>query len=250
MDVLAIQHIRCETLGTIAGALNDADIYVKTVRIFEEKPVPKSLGASAGLVVVGGPMGVYEQDRYPFLRQEIRLIEEALRENKPVLGVCLGSQLLATALGAKVTKGKKKEIGWHPITLTQAAMSDPLWTGVEPSFTAFHWHGDIFELPSGAVSLASSDLTDHQAFRYGRHAYGFLFHLEVTKSIIEDMVESFRDELQETCIDGRESILQAKKHLTPLERIGRFVFLRWADLVKEAAVSVTNQPHGVPGAET
>ena len=230
--VVAIQHNDCETLGTIADALSAGGISFEYVRTFERQSVPKGMKEASGLIVLGGPMGVYEQDRHPFLRQEIHLIEQALKENKPVLGICLGSQLLAATLGAEVTKGKKKEIGWHPVTLTEAAMSDPLWAGVEPSFTAYHWHGDIFDLPLGAVSLASSDLTPCQAFRYDRHAYGILFHMEITEGIIRDMVKTFADELREAGIDGREIVKKAKDHLPRLQSIGGLVFQRWAHLVK------------------
>ena len=230
--VWVIQHIHCETLGTIADVLKAEGISVECIRTFEGQPVPKEMSEAAGLVVMGGPMGVYEQDRYPFLRQELRLIEQALQEEKPVLGVCLGSQLLATALGAKVTKGEEKEIGWHPVTLTASALADPLWTGVEPSFMAYHWHGDVFELPRDALSLVSSSLTACQAFRYGRKAYGFLFHMEVTERIINDMVKAFTDELQEAGIDGREIILKARDYLPRLHRIGRRVFRRWATLLE------------------
>jgi GMP synthase (glutamine-hydrolysing) len=120
-------------------------------------------------------MGVYDAPRYPFLSAEMRLIEDALRRDKAVLGVCLGSQLLAAALGAQVVKGRQKEIGWHPVNLSPDAVSDPVWYQVAPSFMALHWHGDVFNLPAGAISLASSALTEYQAFRYGRSTYGFLF---------------------------------------------------------------------------
>ncbi len=230
--VVAIQHVHCETLGTIADALTAGGIAVEVVRIFEGQLVPKGMNEYDGLVVMGGPMGVYEQDRHPFLRDEIHLIEESLRKDKPVLGICLGSQLLAAALGAKVTKGKEKEIGWYPVTLTQAGISDPLWTGIESSFVAYHWHGDIFELPSGAVSLGSSNLTECQAFRYSRHAYGFLFHMEITEGIIENMVETFTDELQETGVNCSEIVTHTENHLPRLQRIGRSVFPRWAGLIK------------------
>jgi GMP synthase (glutamine-hydrolysing) len=229
--VLAIQHVRCETLGTLGDALGEAGIPFDVVRTFEGQPVPNNLKGSNGLIIMGGPMGVYEQDRHPFLRQEIRLIEEALRQDIPLLGICLGSQLLAAALGAPVTKGKSKEIGWHPISLTQAAMHDPLWAELGPSFVAYHWHGDVFELPSGAVSLASSEMTPHQAFRYGRSAYGFLFHMEVTEHIIKEMVKTFQDELQSAGLNGLGVVQQARKHLPRLGDIGKSVFTRWAGMV-------------------
>ena len=230
--VWVLQHIECENLGTIAHSLQSAGTSAQHIRTFEGQSVPKEMGDAAGLIVMGGPMGVSEQDRHPFLRQEIGLIDQALREEKPVLGICLGSQLLAAALGARVTKGKKKEIGWHGETLTEAVKRDPLWMGVEPSFTAYHWHGDIFELPPGAVSLASSELTKCQAFRYGHHAYGFLFHMEITEGMIKDMVKTFTDELQEIGLDGREIIKGAKDHLPRLQRVGELVFQRWAGLVE------------------
>jgi GMP synthase (glutamine-hydrolysing) len=235
--ILAIQHHRCETLGTIADALGAGGsgarkIPYEVVRPFDGQAIPGGLEDFRGLIVLGGPMGVYEQDRHPFLRQELRLIEEALRQDKPILGVCLGSQLLASALGAPVTKGRKKEIGWHPITLRQSARLDPLWGELEPSFVAYHWHGDVFGLPSGSVSLASSELTAHQAFRHGRSAYGVLFHMEVTEESIRDMVETFRDELKTEGLEGREILRQSGEHLTRLRGIGRSVFTRWAELVR------------------
>lgn len=231
-NVWVIQHIQCETLGTIADALRAGGISAECIRTFAGQPVPKEMREAAGLIIMGGPVGVYEQGRYPFLRQEIRLIEQALQEEKPILGVCLGSQLLATALGAAVTRGEKKEIGWHPVTLTKSAMTDPLWAGVEPSFIAYHWHGDVFEPPRGTVPLASSGLTACQAFRYGHNAYGFLFHMEVTEGIIKEMVKTFADELQKAGIDGREIVEKERDYLPRLQKIGGLVFQRWASLLK------------------
>lgn len=229
--VWAIQHIECETPGTITDALKAEAISLQTVNAYKGEPVPKEMGAAAGLIIMGGPMGVYEEDRYPFLCDEIRLIEQAVKEDKAVLGVCLGSQLLAKALGARVTKGKKKEIGWHPVSLTAGATKDRLWSGVEPSFTAYHWHGDVFELPRGAEPLASSALTPCQAFRYGDRAYGLLFHMEVTEKIIAGMIRTFAAELKQEAIDGRQIAEQAGNYLSSLQGIGRVVFRRWAGLV-------------------
>ena len=229
--VWVIQHIYCETIGTIAAALGAENISTEYVRTFKGEKIPGEVGEGDGLIIMGGPMGVYEQDRYPFLRQEIHLIEQALRERKPLLGVCLGSQLLAATLGAKVTKGKQKEIGWYPVTLSQQAKADPLWQEVESPFTAYHWHGDVFELPRGAEPLASSALTPCQAFRYGDNVYGFLFHMEVTEKIIREMVQTFTQELQEENVDGRQIVKAVKSHLPRLQNIGRDVFRRWAGLL-------------------
>lgn len=231
-SVLVIQHVRSETPGKIGAVLRAKGISTKVVRIFEGNKVPDELGEAAGLVIMGGPMGVYEQDRHPFLRQEIRLIEEALKREKPVLGICLGSQLLASALGARVTPGKQKEIGWYPIRLTEAAKTDPLWKGIAGSFNAYHWHGDIFEVPRGAVSLASSALTKCQAFSYRQNSYGFLFHMEVTGKIMRDMARRFADELRAVGLDGAAIIRGAKAHLPRLSRIGSEVFRRWAEFIQ------------------
>jgi GMP synthase (glutamine-hydrolysing) len=231
MKVWVLQHIQVETLGTIAQALDTQGIAAHYVRSFAGEAVPESMDDAAGLIVMGGPMGVYEKDRHPFLRAEMRLIEQALKAEKPILGVCLGSQLLAATLGAEVKKGKIKEIGWYPITLSEACRSDPLWAETDPHFTAYHWHGDIFDLPRGAVSLASSALTECQAYRYGSNAYGFLFHMEVTDAIIEAMVRTFSVELQEQGLDGGSIVAQAEEHLAPLQQIGGGVFQSWARLL-------------------
>lgn len=230
--VLVLQHVPCETPGVIGEVLSAESISTEIVRIFEGKKVPDELEEAAGIVIMGGPMGVYEQNRHPFLRQEIRLIEEALKKEKPILGICLGSQLLASALGARVKPGKQKEIGWYPVRLAKSAKTDPLWSGANDSFTAYHWHGDVFELPRGAVSLASSALTQCQAFRYGKNAYGFLFHMEVTEKIIRDMVRTFAAELDAEALDGAAIIRRAKAHLPRLSRIGSKVFRRWAGFVQ------------------
>ena len=199
--------------------------------MFEGEPVPDDMREAGGLIVMGGPMGAYEQDKYPFLLSEIRLIEAALKAGKPVLGVCLGSQLVATALGAEVRKGDRKEIGWFPVTLTEAASADRLFGEIESSFTAYHWHGDVFDLPRGAVTLATSAQTPCQAFAYEERAYGLLFHLEATREIVEDMVRDFSDELDEEGIYGAEIIAQSRDHLPGHQRIGKSVFQEWARLV-------------------
>jgi GMP synthase (glutamine-hydrolysing) len=233
-SVLVIQHAPMETSGIIAAELETRGMAAKVVRTFAGEQVPRELGPSRGLVVMGGPMSVYEGDRYPFLRDELRLIESAMRDDAPVLGVCLGSQLIAAALGAEVKSGGRKEIGWHAVKLTDDAFLDPLWKGIESSFPAFHWHGDVFTLPAGATLLASSQLTPRQAFRYGKTTYAILFHLEVTEGIVEAMVRSFSDELAAERLDGDAILRAAELHLPASMQRGRPLFARWASLVAAA----------------
>jgi GMP synthase (glutamine-hydrolysing) len=229
--VLVIQHVANETPGLIEPALRSKDVQLRFVRPFAGDSVPQDAADAAGLVVLGGPMSVYESEQYPYLRDEMRLIERTLRTGRPVLGVCLGSQLLAHVLGAPVTRGKQKEIGWHGVTLSEAALLDPLLKGLESSFVAFHWHGDIFDLPKGAAHLARSELTANQAFRYGAYAYGLLFHLEVDAEIIAGMVQAFPGDIEEAG-NLPEGILDgAREHLGPLSERGSRVFSGWADLV-------------------
>lgn len=226
-----LQHVQCETLGTIADALTSAGLSGTYIRVFRGEQVPKEMGDAGGLIVMGGPMSVYEQNRYPFLQDEMRLIEDALKRERPVLGICLGSQLLAATLGARVTRGVTKEIGWLPVTLLEPARTDPLWRDVNSSFIAYHWHGDVFDLPQGASSLASSALTACQAFRYGHNVYGFLFHIEVTTSIINEMIETFADELSEEKIERSELLGLSKHHLASLQELSGRVFRRWTNFV-------------------
>jgi GMP synthase (glutamine-hydrolysing) len=227
-DVLVLQHVACERPGLIADAVRRRGLNVRTVRIDAGEPVPSTLGAACGLVVMGGPMGVYEVDRYPHLRDELHLIDDALRRDRPVLGICLGSQLLAAALGARVYPGGFKEIGWYRITLTDAAATDALLAGVPRSFTPLVWHGDVFDLPAGAVNLASSELTACQAFRSGAAAYGLLFHLEATAAQVEEMSTAFADEIGAAGVTRDTLIAGMATHRSSLQTIGAHVFDRFA----------------------
>jgi GMP synthase (glutamine-hydrolysing) len=226
-----LQHLAAEPLGTIGDALKARAVKAKYIRVFEGEPVPNDMNGASGLVVMGGPMGVYEQKEYPFLSHEVRLIERALRAEKPVLGICLGSQLIASALGAEVTKANRKEIGWFPVSLTEAATVDSVLSEGQDSFIAYHWHGDVFDVPTGVRSLASSAQTQCQAFAYGNSAYGFLFH-QATQEIVENMVRGFEDELDEERIDPAEIIDQTLAHLPAFQKIAASVFQRWASLIE------------------
>jgi GMP synthase (glutamine-hydrolysing) len=231
--IYVLQHHAAETLGAIADALEGAALAWQYVRVGEGQPVPSSMKGAGGLIVMGGPMGVYQTDRYPWLRDEMCLIEDAMKLNLPVLGVCLGAQILAAALGAKVERNPSgKEIGWHPIGLHDSAKDDRLMRGLPAAMTPFHWHGDIFELPAGAVSLASSDKTPCQAFRAGEKAYGLQFHIEVTRDGVAAMADAFAKELVRENIAADRMIAQCADYIPQLEKISATVFSRWASPIQ------------------
>jgi GMP synthase (glutamine-hydrolysing) len=181
-----------------------------------------------GLVVMGGPMGVYETDKHPFLQEECNLISELVRRNRPVLGVCLGAQLLARALGARVFHAHGAEIGFGSVELTAEGKDDPLFGSHGPSLPVFHWHGDTFDLPPGATLLASSAEYRHQAFRFGSRAYGLQFHIEpdsVTWSAWYEHLPPISSERAEH-----------RRYL--IEQVGRSILARFFDVSRCSGVGI------------
>lgn len=183
--LLVVRHVPHETIGTLSPLLA-GHFTVASWEAWNKRRPSADPRRYAGLVVMGGPMGVYERDRHPFLKDEIRLIQQFIALNKPVLGICLGAQLIAHALGARVYPNRKKEIGWFPLRLTKESRQDPLFQKLPTSCTVFQWHGDTFDLPRGAALLARSPLCRHQAFRWGDRVWGLQFHVEVDKTMILD----------------------------------------------------------------
>jgi GMP synthase (glutamine-hydrolysing) len=180
--IMVVQHVGHEPLGTLNPMLKAAGFRIRYVNFGRDPDHAPSLHGYRGLIVLGGPMGVYEADKFPHLKHEMTMIEDALKRNLPVLGICLGSQLLAHVLGAKVAKAKTMEIGWLNIHRTDKP--DPLFGDYAATEKVFQLHQDTFEIPKDAVQLARSDLFEGQAFRYGEKAYGLQFHLEVDKAMI------------------------------------------------------------------
>lgn len=182
--LLVFQHVPHEGLGTIADSLATAGLGYRTLMTAQGRPSFPPVRSLSGLIVMGGPMGVYEADRYPFLMRERDYIRKVIDAKKPVLGICLGAQLVARALGARVYPNREKEIGWYRVRLTPAGQKDPLMKGGPVSPWVFQWHGDTFDLPRGARLLASSALCKNQAFRFGSNVYGLQYHLEVDKAMV------------------------------------------------------------------
>ena len=179
MRVHWLQHADFEDLGCIAPALAARGDTVMHTRLYAGETLP-ALEAFDALIVMGGPMNIYEYDAHPWLKPEKALIREAIAQNKRVLGVCLGSQLIADALGGPVTRNAHTEIGWLPVTLNAAGRASKFFAGFPERFTAFHWHGDTFAIPPQAQNLMASEGCAHQALEYGERVVGIQFHLEVT----------------------------------------------------------------------
>ncbi|OVE78411.1 hypothetical protein BVX98_00175 [bacterium F11] len=182
-------HFQTETLGTLENRLKEAGHSYREIHLYRGEALP-SIEDVTGLIVMGGPMGVTEIDLYPYILEETQLIGSCIRKNLPVLGICLGGQLIAHALGSKVFPNRFKEVGWDLVSLTDEALSDPVFKGTKKDFLAFHWHGDTFDLPKGAIHLAKTSRCRNQAFRYGKTTYGFQFHLETNPEMIHQWIGS------------------------------------------------------------
>lgn len=182
-STLALRHVAFEDLGLLAPLLAERGHSVSYIDVPTADLDAVEVLSPDLLVVLGGPIGVYENDRYPFLDREVAWIEERIAARRPLLGICLGSQLIAKALGARVYPSGAKELGWAPVTLTAGGAESCLahLAGVP----VLHWHGDTFDLPTGAVHLASTALCRHQAFAYGAHTLALQFHAEAAGPALE-----------------------------------------------------------------
>lgn len=182
--ILAIQQISDDPPGYLGEILAEHGIACDTVQA-EQRLLPDHLDNYGALLVLGGPQHVGEEERYPYLRQEQALIRQAVEQDIPYLGICLGGQLLANVLGADVKRHDFVELGFYQVQLTEAGQHDPLFEGLPGYQQVIHWHEDVFGLPAGAVLLATSPSTPHQAFRYGRCAYGLQYHIELTPAMLD-----------------------------------------------------------------
>jgi GMP synthase (glutamine-hydrolysing) len=213
---LVIENAAGEGPGILRNILLKRGWFVQTVKLHLGRLIPSNWRSFNLFIVMGGPMNVYEEDRYPFLIKETEVISEAMNDGVPLLGFCLGSQLMAKACGAKVLKGHIKEIGWYPVRLTEDGRKDLLLSQFPGELFVFQWHSDTFQLPERGIRLIESDEYPNQAIRIGRMSYGFQFHFEITGEMIEDWLNSGKEEIKELNIDGlHEKILKDTSYYLP-----------------------------------
>jgi GMP synthase-like glutamine amidotransferase len=189
MRIHYLQHEPFETPGAILAWAKNRGHALSSTMVYNSEPLPRP-GSFDLLVIMGGSMSVYDEPLHPWMGAELRCIESAVGMNKKVLGICLGAQLIARSLGAKVYKNKHKEIGWFPVTLTPEGLKSPLFRGWPEEFTAFQWHGDTFDIPEGAAPVASSEACRNQAFVYEGKTIALQFHPETTEGDLELFLES------------------------------------------------------------
>jgi GMP synthase (glutamine-hydrolysing) len=232
VDVLVLQHIACEPPGVYEDVLNERGATIRRVELDEGDPLPDWRAFDA-IVAMGGPMGALDEDQHPWLVDEKRLIADAVRSGLPFWGVCLGVQLLAASLGARVYPGSAPEVGLLPVTLTDEALADPVFAGMHRELLSLQWHGDTFDLPDGAARLAGSPAYPNQAFRFGTVAYGVQFHLEVSPGLAREWadVPAYAESLERMLGPGAldRLLAQLEANADVVLSDGRRLFERWLE---------------------
>ncbi len=194
LRINCFQHVHYEDLGCIDSWCKTNNHPVSYTRFYEKHSIP-DIDSYDWLIVMGGPMGIYDEDEFPWLKSEKQAIREAIVAGKTVIGICLGAQLIASVLGKNVYHNKQKEIGWYNIRLTSEGRSAPIFSSFEPMFKVLHWHGDTFDIPENATHLAESNACKNQAYFFGNKVLGLQFHFEVTIESLAQMIKYGKDSL-------------------------------------------------------
>jgi GMP synthase (glutamine-hydrolysing) len=232
---MVFQHVAAEPLGTLDARIRARGHRIRFHNFHRHPDAQPNLDRYRGLIVLGGPMNVEDQHRHPHLTTELKAIESALRQDKPVLGICLGAQLLAHVLGAPVRRHERHEIGWYELQNTVAGSQDAVLGALGERAPVFQWHGYTFDLPSGAVQLARTATCEQQAFRWGSSAYGFQFHLEADGALIERWLRlpAYRDELAAAGLPHDEHAIRAAtmERAARMQPLAEAAFNRFLDLI-------------------
>lgn len=231
--ILFIQHSESDQPGLLGEIMARAGLSFKICHPYAGESLPQSLEEFAGVALGGGSQSVCELEKYSYLKAEAELVKSASDLGKPVLGLCLGAQIMALALGGNVHRAGKREIGFFPVTFSPASRSDPLLHGLPNSMTPIHWHEDVIELPaSGTTLLGSSELTPTQIFRCGSGMYGLQFHLEMTLELLEEWLADSGKYLMDLGIHPSRLRLEAQRFLPALRPTADIIFSRWISTLK------------------
>ncbi len=226
MRIACLRHVSFEGPGIIADWSNGRGCSMKVVQPYLGESLPRSEDLDA-MLVMGGPMSAGDTKEYPWLRDEKALISNMLEAGKPTMGICLGAQLIADVLGARVYRNSYQEVGWYAVELTPQAEHDPIFAGFPDRMVTFHWHNDVFDLPAGSVHLASSGPTPIQAFRYG-NSLGLQFHMEMTPGGLLDICERLSPSLRSgPYVQSREQLANPE-HIPENHRMLTGILDRWA----------------------
>lgn len=231
-QILIIKHIEIEGPGTLGDFLKQRGRQTETIELEKGDALP-SVDECEAIVSLGGPMNVYEEDKYPFLKEEDKFLKQAIREGIPVLGICLGAQLLAKACGARVTKAPQKEIGWYEVKLTEETKTDSLFGGLPERLNIFQWRQDTFEVPKGGVRLSESKYCLNQAFRFGKNAYGLQFHVEVTQEIINSWINKYTEE-KLSSVDKENMLSEAVKKKETFKKQADSIYLNFLRIIESS----------------
>lgn len=233
LNVWAFQHVGHEDLGSFEGLLQEMGADIRYICGRREDLKHLDAGKPDILIVLGGPMGLYETDVYPYLLDEIELVKQRLTMQKPLLGICLGAQIIAKALGANVYKGPKgQEIGWRPIKVNHDGMKTPLRHLDSGKTSMMHWHGDTFDMPAGVVPLAESDIYRHQAFSYGDQVLAVQCHPEITPRKLNIWLDRLNGDLDDVPDQSVDKLLAETAQNGPLlKKQAKLFFLEWLENV-------------------
>ncbi len=232
--LLILKHAENEGTGTLGDYFKNAGWNLREVELYSGMRAPERLDNIDAVVCMGGPMNVYEDDRYPFLKYEDAFIKQVLKEGVPYIGICLGAQLLAKASGARVKKAEVKEIGWGKINLTPEGAKDPLFSLLPQELDVFQWHEDTFELPRNSTLIAQGTLCKNQGFRSGKNAYGLQFHVEVIRS----MIASWLDGTGGNGIDAEAILSETGRREGPLRETAGIMYKNFKQIVESSLKTV------------
>ena len=237
MDILVLQHHDLEHLSILGDILEERNFSYRYIRLHKNEKIPQKLedlNEVKGIIILGGPMSVYETNKISWLKDEINLLKKIIPLDFPMFGICLGSQLIATAAGARVYADQNNmEIGWSTVTLENISRKDSLHQKLPGSFKVFQWHGDTFNLPPKAKLLASSELFKNQAFKIGENIYAFQYHMEIKEKDIRNWLKEFSKDLRSSrCNVLPEKIIKDTQiFIKETNEWGKEIFCNWLDLI-------------------